>query len=282
MPRSSFPSAASLLRDAWAFAAKQRALAAVAVWFLIVPNTLLDWLSRVGASPSAQTFVDRHAQLQDLLWLFLWVVLVFLSLWGGTCILFLGRRLILSRVGRARTSLRTVAKDAFPWILPLLLTTLLQACFLFYRALLYLLPALGIILFWQQSGRSNEFLILLLLSPILIPAVLYALRTFFFDIAVVCEQRNYRAALERSRELTHGKLLPVTWTLLLLALCLWLPAQILSSIIDWGAGLLHPSVPFVADLLDNMIGVIASVLFAFASIALYGHLQQRPQRIMPD
>jgi len=259
----------------------------VLVWFLIIPMALQSWLTRAGESPAHLALIFRQGV--DLMQLFIAcciLVLALITLWGWTCVLLLARRLIQSRAGRARASFRAVRKESFPLVLPLLLTSLLQGCLLFYRSLLFLVPLLLLLFlnpchltFGPGTPLSSAFErcpLSFLLLPLLLPAIFFYVRTFFFDIILVGEGRMYRAALKRSKEMTHGRVCRVAGTLLVLAALTLLPAFILQIIIEQAATpTLHSMAPFIADLVNAMLSALASLFFILAAAAYYGALREK-------
>ena len=153
------PSVLSLIRASWIFYRKQPVLNWVLVWFLIVPQVVMNMLSRLskGTSyPFLHGLPDRD--LTVLLVLPGFLLLTLIIIWGVACVLVVCRRIIQSRAGRARTSFATLRKEAAPYILPLLFTSILRSCFTLFWAIL-----------------------------LIVPGVIYSIRTIFYSIVIVAE-----------------------------------------------------------------------------------------------
>lgn len=259
---------------------KQPVLVPILAWLLILPSTLQEWLSRTGSTlPRLLVELRVGVRLEELFISSAILLLSLVTLWGWSCVLLLGKRMIQSRAGRARTSFRCVRKDALPFVLPLLFTSLLQGCFILYRSLLYVIPTLVISLLLSHTPFSNFktvnalILAIIALSPLLLPALLYEVRTFFFDVTLVTEGRFYRAALRRSMDLTQGRSLRVLWTLLLLAFCTLLPGTVVSFLLDASASHLPPLFPYLTDLLSTIVWSCTFLLFLLSVVAYYGALR---------
>lgn len=278
-------SAPALVRDAWEFLRKQPVLTDVFLWLLVLPaafsNGIGDWEN--AASPMEEP-------LLHILRVFLLLGLAFLTFWGWSCVLFLGRRMVLHRAGRSRTSLRRARADALPLVLPLITTSLLQAFSAFYRSLLFLIPAILLLLLFHNftTGPAQPgivFLAFLVFSPLLLPAALYVIRTSFAPMVVVCEGICGRAALGRSRLLVKGRLWRVTKTLLALAALTLLPAMLLSAIVDAVAAAIQPSLEIATVVTDALFSSLAILLSTLAATRFYGELRDsRPtlKEVEPD
>ncbi len=279
MRRATLASPFTLLRTSWKYFWKHRALQTILVWLFIIPETLQILLSNTDAPSPFLLTASREWQLAEFLGILASIALSIIVLWGGACVLLIGKRMIQNKAGRSRTSFRSVRKDALPLIVPLFLTSLLQFCFLFYRSLLYLVPA-GFVLFFLALGYRAPFLtpqhlpwILLALTPLLIPSILYYFQTFFSSIVLVSENVRYRKALRRSSELVSGKILPLLWRVLVLSLCTLIPSSILSAALQYFLPSLSPIPLILGALLRSVIVTSFSVLFVLSTVALFGSLR---------
>ncbi|MEK7218757.1 MAG: hypothetical protein AAB728_04805 [Patescibacteria group bacterium] len=268
-----------LLRETWTYLRKQPVLLTITGWFLFLPSLADSWFGRWW---DEQGFPSAPAAVQpiDVVLVAAVLVVTFVYLWGISCVLLVGKRMVVSRAGRSRSSFRRVRGDALPLVFPLLLTSLLQQCLTFYRALLFAVPAIVAVLLLRGNpavdapvgGRTG--FTLLLLTPLLIPAVLFLLRTSFAPIVLACEGKTFRAALKRSRELTRHNLARVAGTLLALAAATLLPASLL-SLLFWS--LLPESSPrlyYAGDVTDSLLSSAALLFFLLSMIGLYGKLRE--------
>ncbi len=272
----------ALVASAWSFFRRQPALVPVFVWLLIVPTTLVDWLQRLRALH----LLDGNDSSLGVLCTLLIVLLTIVTVWGVASTLLVGKRLIQNKAGRARTSFRTVRRDALMLMFPLVLTSLLQACFLFYRALFFLIPALffitlnvcgtGVPLATTAAGLRQSLSgcwSFFLLVPLLLPACIYYVRTFFFEVVLVCEGLTYRCALIRSADLTRGFLVPLLLRLIATGFLLLAPGIIFGWAVEQSAPLATPIV-FGLSFLVILVQEFGSVLFILATIALFGSLRK--------
>ncbi len=279
MSRAALASPITLLRSSWRYFWKHSALQRILLWFFILPEALQMLLASTNAPPPLLVTAYREWQLAEFLSVLGSLALGIIMLWGSACVLLIGKRMIQNRAGRSRTSFRSVRKDALPLIVPLFLTSLLQVCFLFYRSLLYIIPA-SIALYLVASGRYASVLslsrlpgIFLALTPLLIPAFLYYCRTFFYSTALVTEEVKYRGALRRSSELVTGKILPLLWRVVFLSLFTVLPSSVLSSAIDYALPAPSTAVLILSVIIRSALLSFGSVFFVLATVALFGSLR---------
>jgi uncharacterized membrane protein len=186
----------SLIRDAWKFYRKQPALNTVLLCLLILPSVLSDLFLQHGMASAAIPDAAGRTIAQASVFLLLTLV----TYWGMTGILLVGRRMIQQRAGRGRTSFKAVCKQARPFVMPLFFTSVLRTCFTFYWSLLFVLPALLVLLLVPDCAALAVHLyaasvgaaaigglplllarcwILLALPLLLLPCIAYSLRTMF-------------------------------------------------------------------------------------------------------
>ncbi len=284
---------ASLLHESWTFYRKNTVFNSILLWLLIVPIIFVDLLDfwTLPESPSLDLAIH----------MFLSVLGIFVSYWGFAATLLVGKRMIQNKAGRSRSSLLSVLRESAPVVLPLLFTSILRGCFFFYRALIFLIPAFLLILtpflcpevplsgsnrlsdfFTDGSDRiSHCWIYFFFLLPLLIPAILYLIRTSFYSIALVAEQMQYRDALRRSMMLMRGKFAHVLSMILSLSCILLLPPTIL-SLIAQTALLPFNSQGFLtmADIVCTTLTEFGALLFTLSLIALYGKLRsERPVEV---
>lgn len=204
-----------IILKAFAFAQAQPVIYPVAFWLIAVPGFFLTIIDRImpSALPNnanfpilAETTIVLSASIVIVLLL---VVLIF---WGYASMLLLCKRLVTPKQGRSRSSFRAVRREALSLVLPLLFTNILRGIFILYRTLLYILPAIFFAIGMEECRGpfvvSLETLrscsVLWILFPLLIPAIIYFLRTTVADMAVVSDDLDPREALKRSKELIRG------------------------------------------------------------------------------
>ncbi len=239
----------SLIGTAWIFARKQPSLAGVILWLLLLPGaavnmfvTLLDWNINDGAETLAP---EEHATL-ILVTIVGLVILSILMVWGGACVLIIGRKLVHSPAGRKRTSIRAIMQEARVFIIPLLLTGILRSCFALLWSLL-----------------------------LIIPGIIYSIRTTFYMIVIVTEDEAYRSALKKSSSLVRGHTWPVLWRIAAVLMILFVPINILSSALYGIAGAgFGTTGTLVIDVLDAAVNAPMTALSLLASMAMYDELKK--------
>lgn len=246
------------------------------LWLIIVPGMAGDWLE-TRIQPASLMF-HHPWKPEEILSLLLSLFLLLLSLWGYACVLFLGRRLIQNKAGRTRSSFRAVRREGLMLLPPLLFTSLLQGCLLFYRSLLFLIPSFLLIAFTLPPSPSSPLSVsnawpLAFLLPLLLPALLYYLRTFFFEAAIACEGKNLRQALKRSDELTRGMLAKSIARIAILASFTLLPVSLVHAVLMIIIPASSTPVFLTLSLLENGLMACALSIFAFSTIALFGSIR---------
>lgn len=126
---------------------------------------------------------------------------------------------------------------------------------------------------------------LLLVIPLLIPAVIYQIRTVFFSMVIASEGLRYRDALRRSRNVVRGKTWTVFFVTLALTLLIYIPPTILSYGSAWLQKTAAPDFILLSTIIDNILFAVATLLFILAMTAFYGKLKKeagRVEEIVPD
>lgn len=308
------PTPLSLLADAWTFFRKQRALNAVVLVLFILPAWGIALLARLPDPEDllGGTALHRFLALNDpynVVVILCTFLLSLAILWGNASVLLVGQRMIKSRAGRARTSFRAVRRDAAPLVFPLLLTTVLRACFALYWLLLFLVPASlllldpacrlffalafqGVLAPAETAGgllnpaviaRTIQHCPLSVFLPLLaIPALLYLVRTSFFQVALVAEGKRYRSALRRSKDVLRRRFWRTALTLVGLALLLFVPSGIVASIADGLLASVDERLAVVADLVGAAVQSLAGALYLLGLTAFFGTLREgKGREIVP-
>ena len=236
------PSIFSLIAASWAYYRKQPVLNWVLVWMLVLPQFIMNILTRMEQGsiyPMLGRLPDK--KLTILLVLPAMFLLALIEIWGTACILVACRRIIQSRAGRARTAFATLRKESSSYIVPLLFTGILRSCF---------------IIFWS---------ILLI-----IPGVIYSIRTIFYPVIIVSEDIAYREALKRSQMLVKGRTWRILWIFLALPIILLLPSILITigmeALLPY---LRHAWVIPVIDLLKSILFCFPAVLIIIAQVELF-------------
>lgn len=235
------PSVFSLIGRSWVFARKQPVLSLIVFWLIILPSLAINLLKTFSKTIE---ILPNTPEVSILIFI-VDCILSIIILWGSICMILIGRRLLQKKAGRSRSSFRTVRLEAAHFVWPLFFTTILRACFTFFWGLL-----------------------------LVIPGIVYMLRTSFYDLVVIFERKSLRKALRRSKIITYGRLKWMFWYLLALLVILYAPLNVCLSIL--GSATPNPGLRFLIalDLADAVLNALASVLFAFSLILLYGEFTQ--------
>ena len=292
-----------LLGDSWTFLRKQPALVQVLLWFLIAPMVVLDLLDAYWP----ESAVESSRQIGQMGYGLAQLVMGFLGFWGFCCVLLVGRRMVINRAGRSRTSFTSVRREALRLIIPVFVTSLLRSFMTFYWSLLYILAALAFVFVYApcheailsgvrpllhaldaaDMGMSQSILqhmfrecdVVFLLLPLLIPSLIYQLRTVFFAAIVASDNLRYRDALRRSRAVVRGRSWRVLWILAALTVMLFVPVQIVSVLISQIQQVAAPQLRIISAVADDVLYACSGLLFTLGLIALYGKLRKEKGRV---
>lgn len=235
------PPVFSLLADSWTFARKQPAIVPTAFWFLFLPTLLLSQLSRL--QETLPYFASQTTESIVVL-LLLFLALGLVTAWGSACVLLIGRRLLQAKAGRTRTSFKAVWTQTQSYYLPYLLTGILRSLF--------------------------AFLWLLLL---VVPGIVYLVRTAFFPVVIFAEDTAYREALRRSKNMVRGRFWHVLLSLLLLTFTTLVPAEILASMTDAMAENAPYPITLAADIISSFLSSLSITLYLLTLTGLYGYFR---------
>jgi len=246
----------TIVGKAWDFKKSQPVLNAVLLWFIFLPMAALLLLGAyLEQEPSAQI-----TRLESVLAgepgsslyvgiAFLHVVIIVLLLWGTACTTLVGKRLLQSRAGRARTSFKVVRKQAIRFVANLFLTDILRGCITILWALL-----------------------------LFIPGIIYQIRTHFYFIAIVCEGKEYRESLEHSKKTVKGQ----TWTafkyILSIFIVVFFPLILVDTSVVQLAYTFTPQLIQVTYIISAYLYSLGLLLFLLSSIVLYAELKNAQRR----
>ena len=247
----------ALFPQALAFLRKQPVFASIALWLLAVPYTLADitrellerggW--QTGFFPSAGPQDSQRLNALPLI-IAINLAVLLLHAWADSANLIVARRLLKKNVGRARTSFKAVARQARPFIVPIILTSILWVC---------------------QLGLGLVFLI--------IPGVIIGTRTFFFPMATVAEGKLYRASLRRSTEVVRGRTVRTLWNIMVIAAVVFLPVSIMTFFIDRAIEAAPFGVVVIGRFLANTLLAIGVVTCDILMTLLYVKLLNTRHRV---
>ncbi|HCI03300.1 MAG: hypothetical protein CL969_00195 [Euryarchaeota archaeon] len=243
------PSVFSIIGSAWDFYKKQPVLNSILLWMLILPFTGMYIVEgSIGINETLGEFAWRETDLRPLLLIgaaeFLLTIII---IWGIASITVVGKRLLTSKAGRNRSSFTVVRKEGSKYIVNMFLTGILRDCFTIFWGIL-----------------------------LIIPGVIYAIRTAFYNVTIVCEGLGYRKALRRSKEVVKGHTWTTFWHLLGLVIVIFFPAIIVAASVDELARGLDTRLLFAANIIANTVLSYAILLFALATIILYGEIKKLP------
>lgn len=235
------PSIISLIAAAWQ---RYRALPALnddVLWLIAVPSFSIATIERL-ARPDHLPYWPGYTP-PDWAWLPAFILIIGLNVlivWGSASVL------VAARDGAARSSLH-VRRLATPFVWPLLVTDVLRTC-----------------------------ITILLLIPLVVPGLLYALRTLVAQPVIVAEGLAYRPALRRSVALVKGRTWKVAGTIFGTTLLLFLPLVVLSGILQAAIAAIDPRLLAISDALRASTSAVAAVVSLFVLTAVYDHLRQHP------
>lgn len=226
-----------MLGASWSFWRKQSLLLQVNVWLFILPTFIIQLLLR-----SMDRLPEGSTEIELLLSLAIFA-LYLVSIAGIISVLIVGKRLLQTKSGRSRSSLAFVRTEALPLVLPYMLTYILRSIF----TLLW-----GILL--------------------VIPGIVYVLRTALFPVVLVYEGVGYREGLKRSKDLTEGKFGSVALSIILLGVVTLLLPQLLSSVfISMVQGAPLPLL-LTADLASSIVLAVGMSIYLLSLVQLYAWL----------
>lgn len=218
---------------------------------MILPLSALTISSEILENHPAfnNEFVWGQTDIRPLILLFaIQLALSLVLIWGVACVLVVGRRMIKSKAGRARTSFAVVRKEGGKYVLNLFITGILRDIFTFFWALL-----------------------------LIIPGIIYGIRTAFYHVVIVCEDSGYRLALQKSKEVVYGH----TWTALLylVGICfvMFVPVIIISGILGEVVYEFDPRLIPIVYILTSVLMSFTILIFTLSTILLYAEIKKLPK-----
>jgi uncharacterized membrane protein len=232
-----------MIGQSWEFARKQSALTQAGFWFLVLPILAGGLLTEYEMNIS-----DATAERPETVILFglLYFALALVTVWGDICILVIGKRLLQAKSGRSRSSFKAVCSETKALFFPYVLTSILRSIFTFLWSLL-----------------------------LIIPGIVYGIRTILYPVVLVCEGKTYRECLDRSKNIVKGQFWPLLGSLLILSILLLLPAQIFSALFTMMAEGAPPAIVLAAHTASAIVVALSIVLYTLCLILLYGHFKPK-------
>lgn len=246
-------SALYYIGTAFRFYAKQPLLNSVVGVLLIVPYVLISTIDSImqNYSDALQSVLQLGNIEINTVYIVVQILLGLWVLWGIASVITIGSKIIKNPAGRSKSSFQSVAKEAKTKILPLFFTGIIRDC----TTLLLVLPyALGIFLYVlsRPTEEFNAFIaqiksalflqpnmaqiesnigaVIVILLPLLFPAVYYRLKTSLYQIIVVHEDIAFRSALRKSSKYIHKKFWAVLVTVSTLSICTFIVMSALLSL----------------------------------------------------
>jgi uncharacterized membrane protein len=231
------PGVFALIGNSWNFLKKQPVLLSVGLWLLAIPMFVEGALTRFIKLHPLSDPANAGPVSVSYIGIFLGIIVV---IWGTLCVIVVGQRLI-AKAGRSRTSFSAVRAEARGLLIPYFLTSILRGIFTFLWSLL-----------------------------LIIPGIVYSVRTSLFPVIVVVEGISYRAALKRSKTLIAGSAWKVFWRMVGIGIILFVVPGIIGGM--QGNALDTPSI-VVLGIIANLLNALASTLFLLCLVQMYGALR---------
>lgn len=229
----------SIIGQSYAFCRKQHAIAHATFWFLFLPSLATALLADYALINKA--FIHQRPEINILLNL-AYVAFSLMIVWGTVCVLHIGKRLLQAKSGRTRSSFKTVRTQAGPFFIPFLLTSILRSIFTMLWTLL-----------------------------LIVPGIIYFVRTLFFPVIVICEGIAYRPALKRSQEIVRGHTMSVLLNALCLTVLTFFPAVALDLIFSHIATNAPFAILLAANVASSILTSFALVLYLLSLIQLFDY-----------
>ena len=228
--------------------------------FFVPSGTLSYMLVQYMKSPAIEALPISKAGVITIVFLAALLIALWMS-WGISCVLTVGKRLLKSSAGRSRTSFKAVQKQARPFVVPLVMTDLLRDCIMMLWSVPFVLVAISLAMTFDSLYYG------LIAGPLLLPTVIFATRTLFYDIILVAERKEFRDALRSSAKLVKGQT-PVIFNYAVgIALCFHVPIVLIQK------GLELSGLPvLLAGLIFGIATAVFLVLGLLTTICLYRSL----------
>jgi hypothetical protein len=253
--------------EALRFFRSQPVFPGIVVLLGAVPLSLLEWAEK-SLEPSPWAYAVQ-------------LLAVIAAMWSLGATLLIGRRMLERKAGRARTSLKAVAREALALVPMLAVTSLLQACLIAYAVLAWVTAVLLLLVTDTCSARELPMALwqckpFFFTLPLLIPALVLGVRTVLWSVAAVIEGKPYRAAIRQSLHVTKRRFWHVAVTLVLLCAVFFGPAVVAA----WAVDRMLTPLPATTALplsifLANVLVQVAITLVSLSLIPFFADLKKR-------
>ncbi len=221
----------------------------IAFWFFFVPTGCLDALQGMAGVALAQGFDVESVTMTptDFALVFpILLVLIYCFFWGQACVLTVAKRLVASPAGRNRTSFKAVRIQARKFIGALFLTEILRT-----------------------------IITLLLMLLLIVPGVLYSIRTMFYDIMMIEEGKVVygRPILRKSTAFVKGRTWSVLWRVFAIGICIFVPVGILGGTVTSVLTAIDPRLDTLGLILKDLVDAFAGMFFLVSVVALYADMK---------
>lgn len=244
------PSAFEIIGSAWSFYKKQPVLNEIAFWLFFLPIAFIDASMSVFETLSGQQLstngLEALGATEVVLFVPAFIAVIFLVVWGQACALTVAKRIVASPAGRNRTSFAAVRKQGKKFITALFLTELLRGA-----------------------------ITLLLMLLLIIPGVIYSVRTGFYDIMMIESGKvTYgRTYLHKSADFVKGYTGLVLWKIISVGCILFVPAMIFEMGIISVLMLIDERLQTLGIVLSDGIESFLTVFFIVCIVTVYAELK---------
>jgi len=241
------PNVFTLIGSSWDFYKKQPVLNSIVLWMLVVPLVVMSMVEYAMdmMADSVPHFIEMYGAHALVTMVLIIVAMYIIVLWGTAAVLIVGKRLMQNKAGRSRTSFTAVRSSSAKLITNILITGILRTCFTVFWSLL-----------------------------LIVPGIIYSIRTTFYHIAIACEGKEYRSALKRSQELVKGHTWQVLFYLIGMSLIIFVPISLITFIVAGIISVLDDRYLLIADILNAAMQGFAMTIFTLASVSLYASLKK--------
>ena len=237
-----------IIGEAWRFYRKQPVLNEIAFWLMLLPVALLDAIGGVIDTAYAQNVqmeqISQMSAMEIAVAVPMFVAILYFFVWGQACTLMVAKRLVSSPAGRTRTSFKAVRKQGKKYIGALFLTELLRS-----------------------------IITLLLTLLLIVPGVIYSVRTVFYDIMMIEDGKvNYgRDALNKSTSIVKGHTWEVLWRIVIISICIFVPVAIVQSLTIQGLLAIDVRLETLGLVLGDCLEAFSGMFFIVCLVALYAN-----------
>jgi hypothetical protein len=245
--------AIEIIGIAWNFYRRQPVLNQIAFWLLFAPVGLIDAISGMIDTVAAQGFntgmntMEQMTAMEFAITIPIVIVLVYLMVWGHICILMVSKKMLSSASGRSRSSFKAVRDQSKKFIIPLLLVGILRSI----TALLWMLL-------------------------LIVPGVIYSIRTVFYDIMMIEEGKVIygREMLTKSTNMVKGHGWDIFVRLLIIGVCIFGSTGLISAGLQMGLSAIDYRLENLAIILIDAIDAYAGMFFIVCTVALYAEFKK--------